>query len=271
VHGETCLLPVAVRCDAADVPHKVIDVFDRLAPQYDEVLPFFASMAAQVAAAVPFAPGTRVLDLGAGTGVLTAQALARGSLVTAVDAAPAMVARLRREHPRAAAMVMDAHQLAFADASFDLVTACFVMHLLDDPGAAAREARRVLAPGGLLALTLPGPPPGSPPQPGDGLWEEFRRYLSPGGGIGQSIDPPALLSDAGFTGIAAQPTEVNVPLPGGGTMLWQWHLSHGTIAFIESLPPERREEFRQRLIADADTAGTGTLRATATLWTARAD
>ena len=36
----------------ADVPHKVIDVFDRLAPQYDQVLPFFAAMAAQVAAEI---------------------------------------------------------------------------------------------------------------------------------------------------------------------------------------------------------------------------
>jgi ubiquinone/menaquinone biosynthesis C-methylase UbiE len=268
------LPPVAARCDAADVPHKVIDVFDRLAPQWDQVLPFFAAMAAQVAAAIPLVAGSRVLDLGAGTGAMTAQALARGSRVAAVDAAPAMITRLRRDHPRAAAMVMDAHQLAFADASFDIVAAGFVMHLFDDPGAAAREARRVLAPGGLLALTLPGPPPGTPPSPVDRLWAEFNRefsrYLPPGGGTGQPIDPVTLLDGAGFTGIAAQPAEVNLPMPGGGETHWQWHLTHGTIAFIDSLPAERREEFRQRLIAAVDAAGTGTLHATATLWTARA-
>jgi SAM-dependent methyltransferase len=247
-------------------------VFDRLAPQYDQVLPFFASMAAQVVAAVPFTSGIRVLDLGAGTGAMTGQALARGCRVAAIDAAPAMVARLRREHPRAMAMVMDAHELAFADESFDLVAAGFVMHLLDNPVAAAREARRVLAPGGLLALTLPGPPPGPPPQPepGDRLWSEFSQYLAPGGGMGQPVDAATLLADAGFSGIAAQPAEVNLPVPGGGEMLWHWHLTHGTIAFIDSLPPGRREEFRQRLIAAADATGTGTLHRTATLWTARA-
>lgn len=253
------------------MPHKVIDLFDRLAPQFDQVLPFFAAMAAQVAVAVPLTSGTRVLDLGAGTGAVTGHALARGARVAAVDAAPAMVARLRREHPQATAMVMDAHQLAFADASFDLVAAGFVMHLLDDPAAAAREARRVLAPGGLLVLTLPGPPPGAPhePGPGDLLWVEFSRYLTPGL-IGQPIDPVTLLTDAGFTAITARLAEVSLPLPEGGKTLWQWHLTHGTIAFIDGLPPDRREEFRQRLIATADTTGTGTLHAPATLWTARA-
>jgi SAM-dependent methyltransferase len=256
----------------ADVPHKVIDVFDRLAPRYDEVLPFFASMAAQVAAAVPFTACARILDLGAGTGAVTGQALARGSRVAAIDAAPAMIARLHREYPQAGAMMMDAHQLAFADASFDVVVASFVLHLLDDPRAAAREARRVLAPGGLLALTLPGPPPGAaPPGPAaPSLWSEFSRYLVPGGGMGQPLDASELLSGAGFTRIAAQPAEVNLPMPGGGETLWQWHLTHGTIAFIDGLPPGRREEFRQRLVASADAAGTGALHVTATLWTARA-
>jgi ubiquinone/menaquinone biosynthesis C-methylase UbiE len=134
----------------AHVPHQVIDVFDRLASQYDEVIPFFAAMGAQIASAVSFIPGARILDLGAGTGAVTGEALDRGAQVTAIDAAPVMIARLRREHPRAEAAVMDAHHLDFPDASFDVAIASFVVHLLDDPEAAAREVRRVLVPGGAV-------------------------------------------------------------------------------------------------------------------------
>lgn len=255
----------------AHVPHKVIDVFDRLASQYDEVLPFFAAMGAQIASAVSLVPGTQVLDLGAGTGAVTGEALARGAQVTAIDAAPAMIARLRREHPRAEAAVMDAHHLDFPDASFDMAVASFVVHLLDDADAAVREVRRVLVPGGLFALTAPGEPPGSePPVPqAPNLWAEFSHYLTPGGGMGRPIDASALLSAAGFTSAAARPVQADLPMPGGGEMLWQWHLSHGTVAFIDGLPPDRREEFRQRLIASADADGTRTLHTTATLWTAR--
>jgi ubiquinone/menaquinone biosynthesis C-methylase UbiE len=227
----------------AHVPHKVIDVFDRLASQYDEVLPFFAAMGAQIASAVSFVPGTRVLDLGAGTGAVTGEALDRGAQVTAIDAAPAMIARLRREHPHAEAAVMDAHHLDFPDTSFDMVVASFVVHLLDDPDAAVREVSRVLVPDGLFALTTPGEPPGSePPRPqAHDLWAEFSQYLTPGGGMGRPLDASALLSAAGFTSAAARPVKADLPMPGGGEMLWQWHLSHGTVAFIDGLPPDRRD------------------------------
>ena len=65
---------------------KVISVFDRVAERYDEVLPFFSSFARELAAVLPLAPGVRVLDLGAGRGAVTAEALARACVVTAIDA-----------------------------------------------------------------------------------------------------------------------------------------------------------------------------------------
>lgn len=255
----------------ADVRHKVIGVFDQLAPEYDTVLPFFTAMAGQAVSALPVTAGTRVLDLGAGIGAVTGQALARGARVTAIDAAPEMIARLRVEHPRARATVMDAHNLALPDAAFGVVVSSFVMHLVDDPEAVAREVRRVLAPGGLFALTLPGAPPGStaaPPRANE-LWAEYGQYLTPGAEMGRPLDAVALLERTGFVGTAAQPVTIDLAMPGGGEMLWRWHLSHGTVAFINGLPPDRREEFRQRLIAQADAAGTTSLRATASLWTAR--
>jgi 2-polyprenyl-3-methyl-5-hydroxy-6-metoxy-1,4-benzoquinol methylase len=84
----------------ASVPHKVIDLFDRLAPGYDTVLPFFDAMAAQVVSAIPVTPGMQVLDLGAGIGGLAGRVSDLGARATAIDAAPAMVAGLRRPTPR---------------------------------------------------------------------------------------------------------------------------------------------------------------------------
>jgi O-methyltransferase/aklanonic acid methyltransferase len=249
----------------------VIDVFDRLAPAFDGVLPFFATMAGGVAALLPLGAGTRVLDLGAGIGAVTGEALARGASVVSVDASAAMIARLHREHPRAGVLGMDAHRLGFLDGCFDVVVAGFVMHLLDDPGVAAAEVARVLVPGGLFAFTIPGAPPGSEPTQAaePDRWAEFRRYLVPGTWIGKPLDGASLLSDTGFSQISAAPVRVDLPVTGGGKMLWEWYLSHGTAGFIDALPDARREEFRERIIADADAAATGALRITATMWSAR--
>jgi hypothetical protein len=56
--------------------------------------------------------------------------------------------------PRDPARQMDAGRLDFTDGSFDLVTAGFVVQVLDDPAAAIAEIRRVLAPAGMFALSL---------------------------------------------------------------------------------------------------------------------
>ena len=89
-----------------------------------------------------------------------------------------------------------------------------------------------------VRLTLPGGPPGSvrPGPAARSLWADYSQYLVAGAGMGQPLDASALLADAGFTHVAAQPVEVDLPMPGGGEMLWRWHLTHGTVAFIDGLP-----------------------------------
>jgi SAM-dependent methyltransferase len=251
--------------------HKVIDLFERIAPDYDQVLPAFAAMAEQTVALLPVGVGSRVLDLGAGSGAFTGLALERGARVTAIDAAPSMVARLRREHPAARSVLMDAHTPDSDDESFDVVVAGFVMHLMDDPGAAAAGVRRVLTPGGVFAFSTPGPPPGAPAEddPFSALWGEFRAYLPPGSSFSRSLAQAALLRESGFTGTDCHVLSVDVPMPDGGQTLWRWYQTHGTAWTIDNLPPDRRSEFRERLIAEADAAGTRSLRAAATLWIGR--
>jgi len=128
-------------------------LFDRVAGDYDEVVPFFAEYGQAIVAALDPQPGCRFLDLGAGRGALTGPAVARGCVVAAVDAAPGMVSRLAAAFPAVEARVMDAQALGLATGSFDLVAASFVIHVLDDPAAGVAEAFRVLAPGGRFAFT----------------------------------------------------------------------------------------------------------------------
>jgi ubiquinone/menaquinone biosynthesis C-methylase UbiE len=104
------------------------------------------------------AAGTRVLDLGCGPGVVCGLAIGRGALPTGVDVSPGMLAEARRRHPELAFVEADAVALPFEDGSFDACVGGFVLNHLPAPEAAAAELARVLAPGGVLALSLWEPP-----------------------------------------------------------------------------------------------------------------
>jgi len=92
-----------------------------------------------------------VLDLGAGTGKLTATLVAAGHRVVAVDVSEQMLAELSRVVPQADARVGTAEQIPAADASQDAVTVAQAWHWFDEAAAAA-ECARVLRPGGVLGI-----------------------------------------------------------------------------------------------------------------------
>jgi SAM-dependent methyltransferase len=93
----------------------------------------------------------RVLDLGAGTGKLTAQLVTRGLDVVAVEPSPAMLDRLAATLPDGAARVGYAEDIPAADADFDAVLVGQAWHWVD-PHRASAEIARVLRPGGRLGL-----------------------------------------------------------------------------------------------------------------------
>jgi SAM-dependent methyltransferase len=232
-------------------------LFDRVAADYDQVTPFFAEYGAAIVDVLDPPAGCRFLDLGAGRGALTGPALRRGCVVTAVDAAPAMVERLAADYPAATALVMDVQALELPADSFDLVASSFVIHLLDDPAAGVAEAYRVLAPGGRFAFTggstrSAGGGPASQAAPSlasrlDGLFGEFAVHLPPNGSMGQVTDAADLLEAAGFVDLREQRASVAIAF-GDNETLWRWAMSHGYRAFIEDLPDERRDEFHRRVL-----------------------
>jgi SAM-dependent methyltransferase len=92
----------------------------------------------------------RVIDLGAGTGKLTATLLRLGTDVTAVEPDPKMLAVLQRELGSARSLPGSAEEIPLPDGSADAVLAGQAMHWFD-LDRALPEIARVLSPGGVLA------------------------------------------------------------------------------------------------------------------------
>ena len=110
-------------------------------------------LAHSVREALALAPGSRVLDVGAGTGNLTRHLLAAGASVTAADLSGGCLAVIARELPGVETTQLDGEGLRpFADASFDMVACYSVLHHVPDYLALVREMARVARPGGIIYL-----------------------------------------------------------------------------------------------------------------------
>jgi SAM-dependent methyltransferase len=97
---------------------------------------------------MPVRPGMAVVDLGAGTGVLSGALAAAGACPIACDFAWAMLAHDRTHRPPA--VTADARRLPLRDGAVDGVGAAFCLNHLDDPEVALREMGRVCAGGGFV-------------------------------------------------------------------------------------------------------------------------
>ncbi len=152
--------------------------------------------------------GTRFLDVGTGPGFVSQEAVRRGAEVSAMDAEESMAATAGRNVPGLDVRVAVLPEVPFEDESFDAVAGNFVINHVGNPGAAITELRRVLRPGGRLALSC-WVMPGSGalaivreaveqvgvPWPDDIPESPFQRY-------GEAVEFRRLVTEAGLTEVA---------------------------------------------------------------------
>jgi SAM-dependent methyltransferase len=100
--------------------------------------------------------GTRLLDVGCGSGLAAQLAAKLGTDVTGIDASEAELVIARERVPTGDFRSGEMEELPYADASFDVVTGFNSFQYAEDPVNALRQARRVVKPGGYVAMVTWG-------------------------------------------------------------------------------------------------------------------
>jgi SAM-dependent methyltransferase len=198
------------------------EVYERARPGYpDEAV-------AWVAERLGIGPGRDVLDLAAGTGKLTRQLVPFGARIVAVEPIDAMRAELEHAVPEAQALVGTAEAIPLPDASVDAVTCAQAFHWfrLDE---AVREIRRVLRPGGGLALLWNGRDLDDPKHARvDELLAPHRREFPGGEEHWRAVLGPVELRTWRY------PQRLR---------LGEYVERFASTSFVGAMPPERRREF----------------------------
>ncbi|NOJ45994.1 class I SAM-dependent methyltransferase [Bradyrhizobium archetypum] len=126
------------------------DVYETFMGRWSEYL------ASQLLTCVNIAPGSRVLDVACGTGVLTRALAQAGAHVVGVDASEGYLegARLRRSHPNIAYEHGDVRQMRFENAVFDAAVSTLALDVIPEIEEVVAEMKRVTRPGGVVASAV---------------------------------------------------------------------------------------------------------------------
>ena len=154
-------------------PDAVRSMFDRIAPVYDAMNRVMTvgldRRWRRLAVELVVQPGDRVLDACCGTGDLALEAERQGGRVVGLDFSERMLERARRKSQTVEWLQGDLLALLFPDGSFDAATVGFGVRNVADLDLGLSELRRVLRPGGRLAVLEITQPRGRL-KPFFGLW-----------------------------------------------------------------------------------------------------
>jgi len=182
---------------AAVENHFVEGVYDKLAKVYDLFFgPTLHPGRLRAIKQMNIQPAERVLEVGVGTGI-NLDLYPRDAAITGIDYTASMLEKAReraakREGTAVRLLQMDAADLKFADDSFDIVYAPYLISVVPDPITVAQEMRRVCRPGGRIVILnhflSPNP-----------LLSRVERLISPATihiGFKSDLDLPAFLAQA---------------------------------------------------------------------------
>ncbi len=235
--------------------------WDGHADAYERVFePLTTAFARQALDRLEPLAGLDLLDVAAGAGGAALEALRRGARVTAVDASAAMVRRIAARAPGVAAHRMDGAALALPDGRFDVAISSFGVVLFPDPAAGMAELRRVLRPGGRVAVVA---------------WTEPHRYalatrlheaiIAVRGTFPPAGEPPAqlrfveperlhaLVADAGFDDVSILPLAAELHASSAVELAASLGFAPGMRSLLDLLGPDCPavlKEFAGRLAAD---------------------
>lgn len=122
---------------------------------YDARHSFVWQFGADLIALLEPQAGERILDVGCGTGHLTAKLAAAGARVTGIDSSPEMIGEARKSYPDLEFMVADARDFHF-DEPFDAVFSNAALHWVREPERVVQCISSVLAAGGRFVAELGG-------------------------------------------------------------------------------------------------------------------
>jgi SAM-dependent methyltransferase len=131
--------------------------FDVSAGAYDRFMGrYSAPLSPQLADLAGVAAGQRALDVGCGSGMLTAELVGRlgAGSVAAIDPSARFVEAVRERFPGVDVRQGAAEGLPFADGEFDAALSQLVVHFMRDPATGLREMSRVTRPGGAVAASV---------------------------------------------------------------------------------------------------------------------
>jgi trans-aconitate methyltransferase len=123
------------------------------ATRYDEAFAFVPALGTAVLDLLDPQPGERVLDVGCGSGELTAQIAARGARVVGVDSSAEMLDRARERFPELDVRLADAERLA-VDEPYDAVFSNAALHWMTRPDEVLAGVRAALRDGGRFVAEM---------------------------------------------------------------------------------------------------------------------